>query len=217
MKKKILALLLAFVLALGLCACGDSGLAVIDDTYEVSSAKGLQKIAKMSNNNKQSFAGKTILLTADIDMSDVEWIPIGQNGNNAFCGTFDGQGHTITNLNVELGDGYYVAGLFGYVNGTVKNLKITDSVIHVHSHGHSAVVLPSSSGVTSAGAVCGIAVMSSVLENITVSGCEIVSGTYAGGIVGTLQGQIIGCSASNNSLSAEEVGDLYVDHSGHSH
>ena len=72
------------------------------------------------------------VLTADIDMSGVTgWTPIGRtddggdgnNGDKAYKGTFDGQGHTIDNL-VQSVTTFNNQGLFGVVNGgcTIKNL-----------------------------------------------------------------------------------------------
>lgn len=72
------------------------------------------------------YAGKLVVLTADIDMNG-EGYDIVQR---AFAGTFDGQGHTITNwcANNNVAHGY---GLFGYVEkdktATVKNLVIRNS------------------------------------------------------------------------------------------
>lgn len=64
------------------------------------------------------------VLTADIDMTGVKWTPIGTK-EKAFKGEFDGQGHVITNLNVNDPSLEY-AGLFGYVtdHATIKNLGV---------------------------------------------------------------------------------------------
>ena len=67
------------------------------------------------------------VLTADIDMTGVKWTPIGTK-EKAFNGEFDGQGHVITNLNVNDPSLEY-AGLFGYVSkfsnpATIKNLGV---------------------------------------------------------------------------------------------
>ena len=67
------------------------------------------------------------VLTADIDMTGVKWTPIGTK-EKAFKGEFDGQGHVITNLNVNDPSPEY-AGLFGYVSkfsnpATIKNLGV---------------------------------------------------------------------------------------------
>lgn len=57
------------------------------------------------------------------------WLPIGEDEQNPFTGTFDGNGYAIRNLRIRSADAQYV-GLFGYVkNGAVRNLNLVDSDI----------------------------------------------------------------------------------------
>lgn len=222
MKKHIFVfLVLALTLMLTLCSCDSTdGLAVIDDNiYEISSAAGMMAFAEMVNEKEETFRGKTIYLSTDIDMSGIEWIPVGLYGSSAFCGTFDGKNHTISNLSVELGDGFYAAGLFGFVRGTVQNLTISHATVHIHAHGHNHELIPGSFGTisTSSGALAGFAMNGSVIQNVYIHGCDIVSGTYAGGVVGTVEGQLVDCEAEDVTLTAEETGTLYVNHEGHDH
>ncbi len=83
-------------------------------------------IAAVNFYDETTKTDKTIKLTADIDLGDKEWTPIG-NGNNsfAFSGTFDGDGYTISGLNVPDTN---APGLFGYIFGTVQNLIVKGSV-----------------------------------------------------------------------------------------
>ena len=57
-------------------------------------------------------------LTTDISLKDVEWTPIG-NADTAFCGVFDGNSKTISNLAVPSAP---AAGLFGCMYGKVQDL-----------------------------------------------------------------------------------------------
>lgn len=109
------------------------------------------------------FENQTVLLTSDIDLGGIDWIPIG-SFSNSFCGTFDGGNFTISNLTVSSnpnnpeGKKDRSVGLIGYAIGaTVKNLKIANCNI---------------SGKYAVGAVVGEADGSSLFENI-----EILSGT----------------------------------------
>ena len=81
--------------------------------------------------------GLVVRLDADIDMTGVKWESIGlykSNTNNpsyAFTGTFDGQGHRISNVTfADLSDGTTsdvnnYRGFFGYVSkGTIRNLTV---------------------------------------------------------------------------------------------
>ena len=83
-------------------------------------------IAAVNFYDETTKTDKTIKLTADIDLGDKEWTPIG-NGNNsfAFFGTFDGDGYTISGLNVPDAN---APGLFGCIFGTVQNLIVKGSV-----------------------------------------------------------------------------------------
>ena len=78
-----------------------------------------------------NFKGKTIKLTADIDLNNQAWTPIGnENGFDAelaFSGTFNGDGYTVSGLNVP--DTYF-PGLFGQISASaaVQNLIVKGSV-----------------------------------------------------------------------------------------
>ena len=57
-----------------------------------------------------------------------EWTPIG-NGGYAYGGTFDGAGHSISGLYYNTPGTDYV-GLFGHVDGTIRNVRLTDSYLY---------------------------------------------------------------------------------------
>ncbi|MEN6385957.1 MAG: hypothetical protein ABFD79_12275, partial [Phycisphaerales bacterium] len=68
--------------------------------------------------------GKNFILTADVNLQDVNVTPIG-NSTTKFTGTFDGNGHKI--VNVDINQPAVYVGLFGYVSkGTIKNLGVED-------------------------------------------------------------------------------------------
>lgn len=97
----------------------------------VSTADGLMAIATNVNNGTKTYSGDVITLAADIDLNDKTWVPIGNDWDTQkrFKGTFDGGGHTISNLSITTGDVYYL-GVFGCVEGgTVKNLVLANSTI----------------------------------------------------------------------------------------
>ena len=84
-------------------------------------------------------SGITINLMADIDLSGVDWAPMGwdsQDTDNRFQGVFNGNGHTISNLKVDVGG---FAGFFGgTLYCTVKDLNIVNADI---KGGRNAAVL----------------------------------------------------------------------------
>lgn len=89
-----------------------------------------------SVNAGTSYAGKTVKLAADIDLANIAWTPIGAcNTPTYFQGTFDGQGNTIYNLNIDKSTDEYMystAGLFGWVDtasATVKNVNVDGAIV----------------------------------------------------------------------------------------
>ena len=150
-----------------------------------------------------SYSGMTVKLTADIDISERAWTPIGaahrdkiEAQTNVFQGTFDGQGHKITGLtntgfkissvfkgsNSTTPEGYseYVFGLFGSVyNATIKNIVMANVNIDLACDEKEKVVGDS------VGAIVGYAAGT----NVTIDSCKVLSGSIVGydavaGIVG---------------------------------
>lgn len=148
--------------------------------YTVTSAEGLKNIAKLVNEEWKSDIN--ITLTADINLSGIDWTPIGIDYNHQYTGTFNGGGHTITGLTVTGSNEN--AGLFGHVgtDGTVKNVVLEGvQITSDNSSGYVGGVAGDSWG---------------TIENCSVSGS--VSGTtFAGGVVGSQWGgSITGCNSS---------------------
>ena len=113
--------------------------------YTVTSAEGLKNIAKLVN--EEWNLSIDITLTSDIDLSGIDWTPIGIDYNHRYTGTFDGGDHTITGLPVTGSDQY--ACLFGYIDegGTEKNVTLKDVKIESnHSSGYGGGVAGASRG-----------------------------------------------------------------------
>ncbi|MBR7138008.1 MAG: hypothetical protein IKD44_00530, partial [Lentisphaeria bacterium] len=140
-------------------------------TWQIDTLEEL-KAFRDEVNAGTTFAGWTVTLGGDIDLSGENWLPIGDVSNN-FKGTFDGNDCTITGLTVNNTNGNY-AGLFGYLDSaTVKDLTLEDVTINGKNY------VGAVAGYTNAdyGICC--------IENVTVTGTVIISGGAAvGGIVG---------------------------------
>ena len=163
--------------------------------YTVTSAEGLKNIAKLVN--EQWNLGINITLTADIDLSGIDWTPIGTDYDNSYKGTFNGGGHTITGLTGTTSDQY--AGLFGYIGsgGTVKDVTL------------EGVQIATTHSVGDAGGVAGYSYGN--IENCSVSGSVSVSGMngFAGGVVGYQSGGFLTeCSSSATVNAGNKAGGV---------
>lgn len=101
-----------------------------DDPYQISTAAQLKRFRNIVNGTggQTPNRGACAVLTADIDLSNEKWTPIGKytddNDKTPYTGTFDGQGHTIKGLYVNSASDAYV-GLFGCLEGAaVRNLTV---------------------------------------------------------------------------------------------
>jgi len=100
----------------------------------ISQAGQLAKLAAEVNDGTKNFEGVTVKLVEDIDLLNANWTSIGTE-ENAFRGSFDGDGKTISGLKIDVAPGNVVnVGLFGYVyGGTYENVKIADVNIDIIS------------------------------------------------------------------------------------
>lgn len=170
------------------------------DPYQISTADGLKWFRDKVNNAKAKEETKICaVLTADIDLNNEPWTPIGigedtRTEDLPYSGTFDGNGHTISGLNVNYGDKN--GGLFCYVkSATIKNLTVAGSVTYSSGDGIAY------------GGIVGCA-DSSTIENCT-NRCTVTGNWDAGGIVGrSVDSDIIGCANFGNISSPFRSGGI---------
>ena len=170
------------------------------DPYQISTADGLKWFRDKVNNAKAKEETKICaVLTADIDLNNEPWTPIGigedtRTEDLPYSSTFDGNGHTISGLNVNYGDKN--GGLFCYVkSATIKNLTVAGSVTYSSGDGIAY------------GGIVGCA-DSSTIENCT-NRCTVTGNWDAGGIVGrSVDSDIIGCANFGNISSPFRSGGI---------
>ena len=107
------------------------GLGTAAYPYQISTADQLKLFRDIVNgsNGQTQNRGAYAVLTADIDLNNEPWMPIGPDRDSAYTGTFDGQGHTVKNLSVTVNVQPGRAGLFGCVkDGTIRKLTVAGSV-----------------------------------------------------------------------------------------
>ncbi len=176
------------------------------DPYLIESSADLVRLAKVINGkyvtdagNKAGYNYLYYRQTADIDMTGIDFTPIGifysdlehtTNADlvseNTFDGIYDGDGHSIDNLSVNYK--YNYAGLFGRINSSavIRNLSVKGNII---------------SDKMSCGGIVGEAGYGGLIENSSFSG--IVSGSdFVGGICGKLHrgGTISDCSVTDSRI-----------------
>ena len=188
-----------FLLSLALCLCSltaafaqfsGSGSGTENDPYLIFYADQLTQV--------RNFLGKSgvyFKLMSDIDLTDwIEenspnqgWQPIGVSSSK-FQGIFDGNNHTISNLNINRpsADG---VGLFGYANGaTFKNIVIDETTI---------------TGNGDVGPVCGNA-SSSTFSNCKVTATINAKGNTVGGIAGSASGTFTNNKVTNTTINGND-------------
>lgn len=146
---------------------GVTTLELKNGAYEIGTLEQL-KLFRDAVNEGNSFQRQTVKLTANIDLKNEEWTPIGIS-KNAFRGTFDGDGNTVSNLYINQPSQSDV-GFFGFTrDGEVKNLIIENADV---------------TGYLDVGAVAGTP-YTSKYTNITLAGTVKVEGySYVGGMLG---------------------------------
>ena len=151
------------------------GIYIVNGAYEIGTLAALKWLATEVNSGNDYFAGKTVVLTNDIDLNNEEWTPVGSAvKDHGFCGNFDGNNKKIKNLKITNvtpdADGYAYAGLFGITeNNSIKNLIIEN--VNIDLDGHivaAAIAYP----------------YYTTVENITVQGDIKIEGKdYTAGIL----------------------------------
>ena len=180
-----------------------------NDPFLISTSDELVMMSDVFRNNPELgtvfpfYAAAYYELTGNIDMSGVNWYPIGEADTKLFLGDFNGAGYTISNLERDTGNGS--TGFFGYMGGNLHDLNL----LNVNFAGR-----PGGTYYGIGGAVGGLG-YGGVIQNVNVTGKITVGGTYGrngGGIVGmvwganarisnsTFDGNIIATSSGVNNL-----------------
>ena len=196
------------------------------DPYQISTADQLKLFRDIVNgsNGQTQNRGAYAVLTADIDLNNEPWTPIGPSESGSYTGTFDGGGHTISGLNVT-GEFVY-AGLFGTVkDGTIKSLTVAGKVSPSNSqcivggivgYASNAVIKNCSNHCSVTGRttsiIGGIAGFNSSGAIIDCYNVGTISGiNYAeaiGGIVGSNSGTISNCYNVGTVSNDTSVGEI---------
>ena len=153
-----------------------------------------------------TLSGTTVTLTADIDMKAHSWVPIGFTGKS-FNGTFNGNGHTISNVYCSyLGEGQGGTGSGLGLFGTTDGATIHD----VFLHGVELDVRNQTSGAYVMGAIANEAKGGTVIYNCTADATmeSTWPSTTMGGLVGKLTNGTIHSSAAMPAMTGYTMGGV---------
>lgn len=158
------------------------GYEVIDGTYHIYNADGLKVWASNAD-----VLNKSVILEKDIDLTGVEWTPVGSDMNTGYAGEFNGNGKFIYNLVVESD-----ASNVGFFGGLAEKAK-------VHNVKFANAQVTATSGAAYAGVIAGSSM--GKIESCNVRSSQ-VAGHYAGAIVGNNSVQVNECNALDVQVTA---------------
>ncbi len=163
-------------------------------SFEIKTPQDLAGLAYLVNSGT-NFSGKTVYLANNINLDNVEWIPIGSGSSTPFAGTFNGRNFVVSNLKISTQTQY--VGLFGYVTGAISNIVLTGTNITVTTYEKTDYV----------GILCGYTTSSvsgvDTAGFVTADNCNNV-----GGVVGYTTGTVNDCSSSATVVGSENVGGI---------
>ena len=177
----------------------------VGNPYIITKAEELAWFRDQVNDGQYSICAKIADNVEVIDMSTVchaadasknlgelSWVPIGVG--NAYTGTFDGSGKTISNLYIKAEK--QQAGLFGYTfQSTIKNLTFENANV-TNTNNYTGILV-------------GDAGYESSLQNIKISNtCQIKGGKCTGGIAGELDGNAYNCVNYATVQGIQYIGGL---------
>ncbi len=184
-----------------------SGAGTESNPYVIETAEQLLSFASAVDAG-ETYAGCYVQLGADVDLTGVDWNPIGTEGSvkatdaSFFAGTFDGNGYTISNLTLsEEYSSEANVGLFSALGegATVEDVTLTNVSLDVTD----------TAGIVRAGGIAGNTVANSagtytVINNCSVSGTITATSTagtmtYAGGLLGYGNAYSIISNATSNA------------------
>lgn len=210
-------------------SAGWAGSGTEADPYQIAAPADLFALAEAVNSvdvpegarMAKVFEGVYFKQTKAINMKGYQFTPIGGSDDmRRFAGTYDGDNKTISNLSVHTGSKGYAA-LFGAVDtvGTIRNVSLSSPDISCEGYYYAGGVVAYSMGRTINCKVTngkirgyliagGVAGSSGPAENLTFTG-TVEAASNVGGVIGNMRYPVIGCSATNTTVTGYGGGDTY--------
>lgn len=172
--------------------------------YLIDSAADLALFSAMVNDGN-TFLGKYLVQTADIDIGGKQWIAIGGyvsvGSSKAFLGNYNGGYYNVSNLTIDTSNAvfnsyiYTTQGLFGYVAAVFD--ESMDNAGYTETNGQKI-----HNGLTTG------VVRALNLDNVNI----VTGGNYnnVGAVVGINNGLIEDCTVESGSVTASPTNDAYI-------
>ncbi len=191
------------------------GAGIETDPYLIANATDLLTLADPANNADWS---AYFLMTANIDMTGITtFTPIG-NGNIQFTGIFDGGGHTVQNLTINLPwqDNVGLFGSVGSASAKIKNVGVEGCIVTGKEYvgglvgrNYGAVTYCWASGTVMGTSVVGGLVGSTYDDSIITASyatCSVTGTSDVGGVAGSNAGEIEACYSIGTVTGTSGVG-----------
>ena len=187
--------------------------------YQIKNVGNLFWFAALVNGNTnqegitQAVPTANAVLTADIDLGGREWTPIApsttfrsnatsvaRTTDKSYSGTFDGQGHTISNFKIRTNSAELTSGLFGAVTGIIRNLGIVNASFDNGGDYDGRF-----------GALCGLLAKDDDIETAaTIQNCYVVDSSIAA--TGKIAGAVCGANYGGTIQDCYECGNTVTAH-----
>ncbi|MCL2073604.1 MAG: hypothetical protein FWH18_06775 [Marinilabiliaceae bacterium] len=193
----------------------DYGSGTEDDPFQVKTVADLKRVASgvKGSGGLEWGSDKHYLQIADIDLSgETNWKTIsGGLMDDSFLGTYDGNGFTISNLTItDFENQYDCIGLFGYVGGTIKNVRLEDVYITISEEG--ALAVGCIAGKIGPGKIdhCSVNNVNMDVKSPGVGGVAGIVNSYSD----TMLGIVSNCMVTNGVIKGYNAGGIVCSNSG---
>ncbi|MCR5793702.1 MAG: CotH kinase family protein [Lachnospiraceae bacterium] len=218
MRKQFLSRITAYACAFTMLVSGSHFpmLATANAETNTISIDSADELAKIGNDAGYPLNGD-YKLTADLDLGSRNWTPIGggkgaygaTSGDHVFNGTFDGQGHVISNLKIDYtipDNNEYEYGLFGIIGSadesdpaSVSNLLILEPDVKISGGDHTGI-----------GALAGEANGFVTVDNVAVVGGNVTTtgslyNIGAAGLIGECRSKGLPDATNNAGIFVSNV------------
>ena len=168
----------------------NSGSGTKEDPFVIFTPEQFAYFASQVNGGN-SYSGVYFKLASDINLNRYALNVIGGSPETPFAGVFDGNGFTISRINIS-SSGNYV-GLFGYCSGTIKNLGLASGTITANSTSDSSAYVGALVGWLSG-------TIDNCYSNASVN-ATLVKDSYVGGLIGANDGLVTNSHCGGNVVA----------------